>query len=305
MPTSKAGTDTCICRLWLVLVALVMLTGGCSGQRPTVSRYAQAQDSAPERRVDVSQIKDAVPRVEPRSRYGNPGSYVVYGRRYRTMDSSKGYSERGVASWYGTKFHGHRTSSGDTYDMYGMSAAHKTLPLPTYARVTNLSNGKSVVVKVNDRGPFHDNRLIDLSYAAASRLGILGEGTGLVEVRAIAPGKRNKTPATPRIAPSQPKVAGATPAATPVATPAAAALAHKPLLYLQLGAFSSRENAERLQTKLSRANLPGTLRISTGSANNHPVYRVRIGPLSSVDSADHLTELLADQGIHDPHVVID
>jgi rare lipoprotein A len=189
--------------------------------------------------------------------------------------------------------------------MYGMSAAHKTLPLPTYARVTNLSNGKSVVVKVNDRGPFHDNRLIDLSYAAASRLGILGEGTGLVEVRAIDPGKRNKTPAAPRIAPSQPKIAGGTLAVTAAAAPAAAPVAHKPLLYLQLGAFSSRENAERLQTKLSRANLPGTLRISTGSANNQPVYRVRIGPLAGVESADRLTELLADQGIHDPHVVID
>lgn len=285
---------------WLFLTGICLLAGGCTGQRPAVSRYAQAQDSAPGQLVDVSHVKDAVPQVEPLSRYGNPESYEVFGKRYRPMRNSRGYSERGIASWYGTKFHGHRTSSGESYDMYSMSAAHKTLPLPTYARVTNLKNGKSVIVKVNDRGPFHDNRLIDLSYAAAARLEILGEGTGLVEVAAIDPETHLRQAAKPRIAPSQPKVAGGT---TPAAvTPAAA---HRPTLYLQLGAFSSRDNAERLQSKLSQVNLPGTLRISTATTNNRPVYRVRVGPLASVESADRLTQLLADHGIHDPRVVID
>jgi len=297
MPTSKAETDGAGRKVWLILAGLALLTGGCAGQRPAVSRYAQAQDSAPQRLIDVSQVKDAVPREEPLSRYGNPVSYVVQGKRYRTRTSSKGYTERGIASWYGTKFHGHRTSSGEPYDMYRMSAAHKTLPLPTYARVTNLKNGKSVIVKINDRGPFHENRLVDLSYAAAARLGILGEGTGLVEVTAIDAATYHPVPAKPRIAPSQPKVAAGTVAPSPPA--------HRPSLYLQLGAFSNRGNAERLQAKLSGVNLPGVLQISTGTANNQPVYRVRIGPLASVETADQLTRLLADHGIHDPHVVID
>ncbi|NIA01422.1 MAG: septal ring lytic transglycosylase RlpA family protein, partial [Planctomycetia bacterium] len=173
----------------LCVSALAALLVACSsGERSSTSRYSQAQDSAPYRAIDVSAVKDAIPRVEPKSRYGNPASYVVLGKRYTTLASSKGYKKRGIASWYGTKFHGHRTSSGESYDMYEMSAAHKTLPLPTYARVSNLRNGRSVIVKINDRGPFHENRVIDLSYAAASRLGILGKGTGLVEVEAIDPG---------------------------------------------------------------------------------------------------------------------
>ena len=128
-----------------------------------------------------------MPKVESKSKYGNPKSYVVFGKRYYVKDSAKGYVEQGIASWYGTKFHGRRTSSGETYDMYAMTAAHKTLPLPTYARVTNLENGRSVMVKVNDRGPFHQNRIIDLSYSAATRLGIVKTGTGRVEVEAIDP----------------------------------------------------------------------------------------------------------------------
>jgi rare lipoprotein A len=301
MATRKAGTDRRVHGFWLLLAGVSMLAGGCAGQRPSVSRYAQAQDSAPERLIDVSHVQDAVPRAEPRSRYGNPTSYEVFGKRYRTLQNSRGYSERGIASWYGTKFHGHRTSSGESYDMYSMSAAHKTLPLPTYARVTNLKNGKSVIVKINDRGPFHENRLIDLSYAAAARLEILGEGTGLVEVTAIDPQTHTRQATKPRIAPSQPKVAVGTPKPAPAVKPPT----HSPTLYLQLGAFSSRDNAERLQSKLSAVELPGTLQISKATANNRPVYRVRVGPLASVESADRLTQLLANHGIHDPHVIID
>ena len=165
MPTRKANPSKIrLIRVSLTLLCATTLLAGCSTiqQRDnSSSRYTQAQDSAPDRAVDVSDVKDAIPRVEPKSRYGNPASYVVFGKRYHTLASSKDYSERGIASWYGTKFHGHRTSSGEPYDMYQMSAAHKTLPLPTYARITNLRNGKSVIVKINDRGPFHDNRIID------------------------------------------------------------------------------------------------------------------------------------------------
>jgi len=295
MLTRKTGTESLFSASGLALLCLLLLLHGCSTGRQQTSRYSQSHDSAPDQHIDVSGIKDAVPRVEPFSRYGNPPSYVVNGRRYHTLNNNKGYKERGIASWYGTKFHGHRTSSGDAYDMYQMSAAHKTLPLPTYARVTNLKNGKSVIVKINDRGPFHENRLIDLSYAAALRLGIMGKGTGLVEVTAIDPITYQQPPVKPRIAPSQPKIAGKQ----------APQQAHEPSLYLQLGAFLSRSNAERLESRLSGIDLPGKLLISETNNNDRRVYRVRIGPLAGAESADRLTQLLAEHGIQSPHVVID
>jgi rare lipoprotein A len=143
-------------------------------------------------------MPDAVPVVEPRSRYGNPKTYEVMGERYFVLNSAAGYKERGRASWYGTKFQGRRTSSGEPYDMYQMTAAHKTLPLPTYVRVTRKSNGRSIVVRVNDRGPFHTGRIIDLSYAAAYKLDLLKEGSAEVEVEALDPSAPSApAPATP------------------------------------------------------------------------------------------------------------
>ncbi|MGQ0586950.1 MAG: septal ring lytic transglycosylase RlpA family protein [Gammaproteobacteria bacterium] len=142
-------------------------------------------------------MPDAVPVAAPRSRYGNPKTYEVMGERYFVLNSADGYKEKGRASWYGTKFHGKRTSSGEAYDMYQMTAAHKTLPLPTYVRVTRKSSGRSVVVKVNDRGPFHTGRIIDLSYAAAARLDLLKEGSAEVEVEALDPGAPVSAPAAP------------------------------------------------------------------------------------------------------------
>lgn len=135
--------------------------------------------------VDLDDIPDAVPRDEPRSRSGNPAEYEVFGRTYRTLPSAEGYEEEGIASWYGEEFHGRSTSSGEPYDMYAMTAAHRSLPLPSYVEVTNLDNGRTVVVRVNDRGPFHGNRLIDVSYAAAHRLGLIGPGTARVRIRAL------------------------------------------------------------------------------------------------------------------------
>lgn len=280
----------------LAIAWLVVMLSSCS--TPGGGRYSQRHDSAPGRAVDVSHVADAVPRTEPRSRYGNPSSYIVRGKHYQTLSSSKGYRERGIASWYGTKFHGHRTSSGESYDMYKMSAAHKTLPLPTYARVTNLRNDKSVIVKINDRGPFHENRLIDLSYAAASRLDILGEGTGLVEVEAINAARPvQHSPKSPRLA-SQPKTD------TRIASPSSTS-STEPLLYLQVGAFLSRGNAERLKRRLA-ATAPGTkLHIREANANHQHIYRVRIGPLDSVESADQLARSLLQHGIESPRVVID
>ncbi len=170
------------------LLTVAILVTACSIRPPSIPGFSD-DDSAPARKLDPSTISDAVPQAERRSRSGNPNSYVVLGKRYHVMSSSDGFNQRGIASWYGTKFHGRTTSSGETYDMYAMTAAHKSLPLPTYVEVTNLDNGRRTIVKVNDRGPFHQNRIIDLSYAAATKLGILGKGTGLVEIRAIRPGQ--------------------------------------------------------------------------------------------------------------------
>jgi rare lipoprotein A len=148
------------------------------------NRYTQKQDSAPLKQKKLY-LKEPTPAKEPLSRYGNPADYHVDGRHYEIMKNPAGYKSRGIASWYGTKFHKQRTSSGEPYDMYVMTAAHKTLPLPTYIRVKNLSNGREAVVKVNDRGPFHSNRIIDLSYAAAVKLGIYPAGTAPVEIETL------------------------------------------------------------------------------------------------------------------------
>lgn len=232
--------------------------------------------------VDVSAVPDAVPKDEPRSKYGNPESYEVFGKRYNVMQDAHGYRERGIASWYGEKFHGRRTSNGETYDMYAMSAAHKTLPLPTYVEVTNLKNGRQVILRVNDRGPFHDNRIIDLSYTAASRLDILADGTGLVEVRAIDPEDRGR--------PAAPVVETAAPGA--------------PGFYIQIGAFSSRINAGKLVERLGP--VAGALaKISEALVDGRTLYRVRVGPLQDVDAADRIVASLERLGIVDHHIVTD
>ena len=163
-----------------VSAALILaLLASCGGNR--------VNDGAPGGSVSIPDLPgDAVPRPEPRSRYGNGPVYEVFGKKYTVMNTSHGYSERGVASWYGKKFHGRLTSNREPYDMYAMTAAHKTLPLPTYVRVRNLRNNESIVVRVNDRGPFVHNRIIDLWYAAALKLDMVGDGTSLVEVTAVS-----------------------------------------------------------------------------------------------------------------------
>ena len=164
------------------------------------SRYRSNRDSVPTDIPDVSKLPEPVPKVEPRSLYGNKTPYSVLGQTYNVLDSPRGYVERGIASFYGNKFHGYKTSNLEEYDMYQFSAAHKTLPLPSYARVTNLENGKSVIVRINDRGPFHENRVIDLSFAAAVKIGVWPKGTGLVEVRAIDPRDPSSAAAPPIVA---------------------------------------------------------------------------------------------------------
>ena len=401
---------------WLALLsaAVVLALAGCGGAPP---RTADGGDDIP----------DAVPKVEPKSRFGNMSSYVVFGRRYYTKGTSRDFRERGVASWYGTKFHGRKTSSGEVYDMHAMTAAHKTLPLPSYVRVTNLENGRTAVVKVNDRGPFVGDRVIDLSYAAATKLGVVRNGTARVEIVSVDPrdhGERKaerllaasstskagrsageaaatagsddkaaperatrgspfgdlpgrgggageraamshvaatshrpepvvaarepadapKPQVRPRAEPAQvrqaplqsaePKATLAAaapdpepeletpPAAVPAAAPAGApetllaaagqpssasapaAGALSPAIYLQVGAFGSRGNAEQLRRKL-RGQLSEPILVrepSAGAAAGH-LYKVHVGPLGSRDQAAALGRQLAAQGIGTPMVV--
>ena len=281
-------------------------------------------------------IPEVIPRIEPRARSGNPPFYDVFGKRYYVLSSSVGYRERGVASWYGPGFHNVRTSIGEPYDMYGMTAAHKTLPLPAYVRVTNLQNGRSVVVRVNDRGPFVGNRIIDLSYSAAAKLDMLRNGTAMVEVRTIDPSapppvitaSATPAPATAppaataltivapaAAAPASSAPAGSAPAAAPAATapgtatptagpgvtsPAAAATA----LFVQAGAFSDPANAERLAEKLRGGNY-GKVIVRDDQIAGRRMYRVRIGPVPSVAEFDRVVAALERAGINDAHLALD
>ena len=270
-----------------LLLLTALLLQACSSPS---SRYKISNDHGPSQPVDVSHVKDAIPKHEPRSKYGNPKTYKVLGKWYSVKESSAGYKEKGISSWYGKKFHGHRTSSGETYDMYAMTAAHKTLPLPTYVRVTHLENGRSVIVKVNDRGPFHQGRIIDLSYSAAKKLGITATGTGAVEVVAIDPATYKNTK------PYQPKFKRAS------------ALSTYPLkpnfkLFLQVGAFNEQINANKLKKRLSR--MFKQQQIHSDYFSEKSVFRVRIGPLASVADADKLSNYLNEKGIPSTKIVID
>ena len=280
---NPVAVDTQGLMRWLLPAGVVLALAGC-GSAPKHSDFLPGQDGAPSRTVDVSRVPDAIPRAEPRSRYGNPASYVVAGKRYRVMHSARGYRARGNASWYGTKFHGRRTSSGETYDMYTMTAAHRELPLPTYVQVTNLNNGRKVIVRVNDRGPFHPDRIIDLSYAAAKKLGFIQHGTAPVEVVAIDPSAWRGR----RIA----EAAGTAPSSGAATG-----------LYLQVGAFSSRGNAERLRERLTGDF--DTVHIHEGRSGAAPVYRVRLGPFGSSREADRTHGELGRFGILDATVVTD
>jgi rare lipoprotein A len=251
-------------------------------------------------------VPDAIPRIEPRARNGNPPFYDVFGKRYYVLSTSIGYWERGVASWYGPGFHKVRTSTGEPYDMYGMTAAHKTLPLPAYVRVTNLQNGRSVVVRVNDRGPFVGNRIIDLSYTAAAKLDMLRNGTAMVDVRTIDP----STP-PPVITASTPALPGAVapgvaaPSVAAPATPSAASTAGaSPVLFVQAGAFSDPANAQRLAEKL-RGGSYGKVFVRDDEIAGRRMYRVRIGPVPDVAEFDRVVAALEQAGISDAHLAFD
>jgi len=253
---------------YLIPFSLVLLTSllGCSS-------VSSAGDGAPKYFTDVSHVRNAVPKAEPKSRYGNPKSYVVRGKRYYVKNSAKGYNRKGTASWYGTLFHGRRTSSGEKYNMYAMTAAHKTLPLPTYARVTNLDNGKSIIVKINDRGPFIGKRLIDLSYAAARKLGVYKTGTARVKVKAITTGH-----------------------AAPVRVARKSGSKHKPL-YLQAGVFSQYDNARILLSQLKGLDVSKAT-IKRRKHGGERVFKVQIGPFKNLNVLNRIKRRLASADIY-------
>lgn len=279
------------------LLLLVILVSACSSKS---SRYSLKHDTGPDRDIDHSSVQNAVPRDEPKSRGGNK-NYRVRGQNYKVMPSSAGYKERGIASWYGKKFHGHKTSNGEVYDMYKMSAAHKTLPLPTYVRVTHLKNGRSVILRVNDRGPFHRNRIIDLSYVAAKKLGITATGTGVVEVEAIN-AKQYRTNSYSAYTTQQNSRSPDTSKAGRFSNHPAASRTNFDI-FLQAGAFSQRSNAELLQKRILLLNLPYNTIVHFDYKRK--LFKVRLGPFDNVSIADAASERLYNNRIDNAYIVVD
>ncbi len=224
-----------------------------------------------------------IPKTTPSSA-GNPSSYVVAGKRYYVLNSPDGFKQRGIASWYGKKFHGRKTSNGEIYNMYAMTAAHKTLPIPVYVRVKNLSNGRTVIVKVNDRGPFISGRIIDLSYAAAQKLDIIGTGTARVEINTLAPG-RNQSASVVRTIPLSEKTAEDIP------------------LFIQVGSFGEEHNAKNLMRDLRDLN-ERAVSISELTTGSGLFYRVRVGPLFDIDEANAIIRRLKAKGFTTARIVV-
>ena len=252
-------------RLCLVSVLFLALLAGCGGKKSRDSGYYGGDGAPAGRDRDFSKIPDAVPKAEAPSRTGNK-PYVVFGKKYVPLKSSAGFTQTGMASWYGTKFHGRRTSSGEPYDMWAMTAAHPVLPLPTYVEVTHLETGKQIVVKVNDRGPFLHNRIIDLSYAAAHKIGIADKGVGRVRVRALdASGHAPSPVPTKSVETNQPM--------------------ERALYYLQAGSFLNSDNSLKLRDSLRNRGLPLFPANNKQHLESGTPYRVRVGPFQSLSRA--------------------
>lgn len=283
------------------LVCAVLLVAGCASN-PS-SRYSQRHDSAPRYSQNVGNIPDAIPKVEPRSKGGNKSPYQVFGKQYWVMPSSLGYSATGIASWYGSKFHGHQTSNGEIYNMYSMTAAHKSLPIPTYVKVTNLNNGRHVIVRVNDRGPFHGDRLIDLSYAAATKLGYAKQGTAPVRIDAIDPvaWQRSKQASVPVAYQPAHQPSPATGASTQ-ARLTTAALNTRSLaatmdnIYVQVGAFASFESANRLKQQVEGMTDQRVV-VYLDQQRTPNLHKVQVGPLKDVGLAQQVREMISNSGL--------
>lgn len=281
-----------------VVIFAAMLLGACGGHSPVRDGPGSAQ---------IPGLPgDAKPRPEARSKYGNGPVYEVFNKRYTVMPSSANYKERGVASWYGKKFHGRLTSNREVYDMYAMTAAHKSLPLPTYVHVRNLRNNKEIVVRVNDRGPFVHNRIIDLSYAAALKLDMIRDGTGLVEVTAInfdsaGQARFASLPTSESSSPQERPVRRTedTPPQSPVI---ASQPVEQPKIYVQVGAFGESSNATRRVSMLQQNGIKNAF-VFEENSNERRLFRVRIGPVADVVQYDVLVEELENIGITDPYLI--
>lgn len=253
-------------------------------------RYSISQDRAPSQALDVSQIREVIPVPLNRTMAGNRSPYTVNGRSYRVMQTEEGFQQTGLASWYGEKFHGHQTSNGEIFDMYQVSAAHTGLPIPSFLRVTNLENQRSIVVRVNDRGPFHNDRIIDLSYAAAYKLGFSNQGTALVHIEAIVP--------------SQNVLLAANTATNPATTVTASAAAAAGDRYLQAGAFSDLRAAQRLSDRLrDLTSRPVFIRSIQAADTRQQLHRVRVGPISDPHEIERISDLMQSANLGQPYVV--
>ncbi len=266
-------------RAGLILAGLFcLLLISCSGEQ---KKQPEPGDGPSTLDLKATDVADAVPRAEPLARYGNHSPYEVFGKKYKVMPSNKGYHEQGVASWYGSKFHGRRTSSGEPYDMHLATAAHKSLPLPTYAEVTNLDNGRKVIVKINDRGPFKNGRIIDMSYGAALRLDMISTGTARVDVRVIDVSAESEEQAV---------------AYTGVADDASSENNHE--TWLQAGAYGRLDGAEQLAVQLEQANVsPVTIH------NSGDLFRVWLGPYMSTIELESVIARVIELGFERPHKV--
>jgi rare lipoprotein A len=260
-------------RVKVVPLALALLVAGCVSSPPLRTPTHPTPTLPPPEPIpaEIENIPDPIPRSEPKSARGNPAFYDVLGKRYFVLGSADGYLERGVASWYGPGFHAASTSNGEKYDMYAMTAAHKTLPLPAYVQVTNLRNGKHVIVRVNDRGPFKEGRIIDLSYTAATKLDMTKDGTTFVEVRALTAVQKASPP----------------PPAAPTSD-----------LYVQAGAFATEANATRLLGQLRAKGVPDAF-VREDRVDGKTLYRVRVGPIPNVNEFDKVVKRLRSLGVAD------
>ena len=275
-----------------ILVAMMACSSAPAPEQtpesPNAGRYSISQDRAPTRIIDLSSIPEVIPEPLNRTGAGNRSPYTVLGKSYEVMPTEEGYNERGVASWYGEKFHGHKTSNGEVFDMFLASAAHKSLPIPSFLRVTNLDNNRSIVVRVNDRGPFHGDRVIDLSYAAAVKLGYADRGTARVQLESIVAtgvsrdrgvrGANSAGNATLRVSSADSK-------------------------YLQVGAFSDLSAAQEITSRVEEiTSLPVFIR-TVNTSKNRILHRVRVGPISDPGQIQRVSESVVAADLGSPYTV--
>lgn len=269
-----------------VLLLSAALVAGCAStgnERVSDSRYTMDQDAGPDRHFDVSTVVEPDPRYEPPTSAGNKSPYEVWGETYRVLDDAHGYEATGTASWYGRKFHGHKTSNGETYDMYELTAAHRSLPLPTYLRVTNLENDRSTIVRVNDRGPFHGDRLIDLSYAAASVLGFQGQGTARVHVEAVATRPESQQVSRDGGADGNDGK-------------------KSERLFVQVGAFGNLSAATQLRDQLSLV-AGSRVHLVEAAVQEGTVHRVWVGPFENRKEAEQEKSVIERNNLGQPFII--